>query len=48
MNDIVCQDVHVIPIVFRPDVGAIARNMVAPLTPWDIAISQLHDWYKDG
>jgi hypothetical protein len=48
MNDLVVGDVHVIPIVFRPDVAAVARNLVAPLSSWDTAISPLADWYREG
>ena len=48
MNDLVCSDVHVIPIVFRPDVGAVKNKVVAPLTAWDVAISPLHDWYRES
>jgi peptide/nickel transport system substrate-binding protein len=48
MNDIVCTDVHVIPVVFRYEVSALGRGMVAPVTPWDTTISALHDWYRDG
>jgi peptide/nickel transport system substrate-binding protein len=48
MNDLVCNDVHVIPIVFRPDVGAVKNKVVAPLTAWDVAISPLHDWYRES
>jgi len=48
MNDLVCGDVHVIPIAYRPKVDAIARNLVAPLSGWDTELSMLADWYKEG
>jgi peptide/nickel transport system substrate-binding protein len=48
MNDIVCSDVHVIPIVYRPKVDALARNLVATLSGWDVLLSAIHDWYRDS
>ena len=48
MNDIVCADMHVIPIVYRPKVDALARNLVAPLSGWDVGLSVLHDWYREA
>ena len=48
MNDILCTDVHVIPIVYRPKVDAMARNLVAPLSGWDLELSVIHDWYREG
>ena len=46
MNDLVCSDGHILPIVIRPDVAALARTIMAPLTGWDIGLSALHDWYR--
>jgi len=48
MNDLVCNDVHVIPIAIRPDVAAIGRTMVAPTTGWDVRLSAIHDWYRES
>jgi peptide/nickel transport system substrate-binding protein len=48
MNDLVVGDVHVIPIVFRPFVAAVARNLVAPQSSWDTTISPLADWYRES
>jgi len=47
MNDIVCSDGHVLPIVFRPQMDAVANKLVAPLTGWDTALSAIHDWYRE-
>jgi len=48
MNDLVCSDGHVLPVVARPDVAALANTIVAPLTGWDIGLAALHDWYRTG
>jgi peptide/nickel transport system substrate-binding protein len=48
MNDLVCSDVHVIPVVYRPKVDAVARNLVAPLSGWDVELSMLADWYREA
>ncbi len=41
MNDLVCADVHVIPIVYRPKVDALANKLVAPLSGWDFEVSAI-------
>lgn len=46
MNDLVCSEGHVVPVVVRPDVAALGRTVVAPLSGWDIGLSALHDWYR--
>ncbi len=48
MNDIVCSDPAVIPVVYRPLVDGAARNLVAPLSAWDNPLAALHDWYREG
>jgi peptide/nickel transport system substrate-binding protein len=48
MNDIVCNDRAMIPVVYRPLVDALARNMSAPLSAWDDPLSGLADWYREG
>ena len=48
MNDLVCNDNAVIPVVYRRSVHGLARNIVAPLSGWDIALSGLHDWYREA
>jgi peptide/nickel transport system substrate-binding protein len=48
MNDIVCGDGHILPVVIRPDVAALGRSIVAPLSGWDIGLAGLHDWYRTG
>ena len=46
MNDLACSEGHVLPVVVRPDVAALARTIMAPLSGWDIGLSGLHDWYR--
>jgi peptide/nickel transport system substrate-binding protein len=48
MNDLVCSEGHVLPVVVRSDVAAVARNLAAPLTGWDIGLAALHDWHRAG
>jgi peptide/nickel transport system substrate-binding protein len=48
MNDLVCSEGHVIPVVVRPDVAALGRGIVAPLSGWDIGLSALHEWYREA
>lgn len=47
MNDIVCSDRYMLPVVYRPSVEGIARNIVAPLSGWDLGLSAIQDWYRD-
>ena len=46
MNDIVCSDHAVIPIVYRPNVSAVATRLHAPLSGWGSERWALHDWYR--
>ncbi len=46
MNDLVCGDGYVVPLIYRPNVSALAGKLVAPLTGWDNATGALHDWYR--
>ena len=48
MNDLICNDNAVIPVVYRPSVHGLARNINAPLSGWDNALSGLHDWYREA
>jgi peptide/nickel transport system substrate-binding protein len=48
MNDIACAEAHVIPVVIRLDCSALARNLVAPLSGWDVALAGIHDWYREA
>jgi peptide/nickel transport system substrate-binding protein len=48
MNDIVCKDLALIPVVYRPDVTALARNLKAPVSGWDLALAGLAEWYREA
>lgn len=48
MNDLVCSEGYVLPVVVRPDVAALGRTVMAPLSGWDIGLSALHDWYRSA
>ena len=46
MNDLVCGDGYLVPLMFRLNVSALANRLVAPLTGWDLDMSTLADWYR--
>jgi peptide/nickel transport system substrate-binding protein len=47
MNDLVCSDNYVIPVVYRPRVSAAVLKLAAPLSGWDNDLWALPHWYKD-
>jgi peptide/nickel transport system substrate-binding protein len=47
MNDLVCEDHAVIPVVYRPSVVGLGRNIVAPLSGWDQSLAGIADWYRE-
>ncbi|HTN48313.1 MAG TPA: peptide ABC transporter substrate-binding protein [Burkholderiaceae bacterium] len=48
MNDLVCNDRAMIPVVYRPQVDGLARNLAAPLSAWDNPLAGLRDWYRES
>ena len=48
MNDLVCNDRAMIPVVCRPQVDGLAHNLAAPLSAWDNPLAGLHDWYRES
>ena len=46
-NDMVVDDVVVIPAVFRYGVSGVAKSLHASLTGWDNDTSNIAEWYKD-
>jgi peptide/nickel transport system substrate-binding protein len=48
MNDLVCGDQAVIPVVYRPRVAAIGTKLHAHLSGWDNDLWNLKDWYRDA
>jgi peptide/nickel transport system substrate-binding protein len=47
MNDLVCADQAVIPIVYRPGVVAVASKLQIDLSGWDNNTGNLKDWYRE-
>jgi peptide/nickel transport system substrate-binding protein len=48
MNDLVCNDHALIPIVYRPTIHGLARNLVATASGWDDSLNGLADWYREA
>jgi peptide/nickel transport system substrate-binding protein len=48
MNDLVCNNQVVIPVVYRPRVGAISHKVHAPMSGWDNDLWNLRDWYREA
>lgn len=48
MNDLVCNDNAVIPVVFRPRVSGINAKIVAPLSGWDNDMWNLASWFREA
>ena len=48
MNDLVCMDNVIIPVVYWPRVAAVSTCCSAPLSGWDNDFWNLKDWYRDA
>jgi len=48
MNEMVIQNVVVIPVVFRPRVAAISNTMRVEQSGWDSDFWNLQSWYREG
>jgi peptide/nickel transport system substrate-binding protein len=48
MNDLVCNDPVVIPVVSRPKVAAASNTLHMPLSGWDEDLWNLAEWYRAG
>ena len=48
MNDLVIKNIVVIPVVTRPTVSAIAKNLHAPISGWDNNTYALAEWYREA
>ena len=46
MNDLICNDFAAIPVVYRPSVHGLARNLQAASSGWDTALANVADWYR--
>jgi peptide/nickel transport system substrate-binding protein len=47
MNDMVVGDPVVIPVVYRPSVSAMSRQLRATLSGWDNVLWDLKNWYRE-
>ena len=47
MNDLVCGDFAVIPLVHRPAVAGLNRKLMAPLSGWANDLATLAHWYRE-
>jgi peptide/nickel transport system substrate-binding protein len=48
MNDLVCENVVVIPVVTRPSVAAVNKQMTAELSGFDSYIWDMANFYKEA
>jgi peptide/nickel transport system substrate-binding protein len=48
MNDLVVGDPVVIPVVYRPRVSAVSRQLMARVSGWDNDLWDLRNWYREG
>jgi peptide/nickel transport system substrate-binding protein len=48
MNDLVVGDPVVIPVVYRPKVSAISRQLTARVSGWDNDLWDLRNWYREA
>ncbi len=48
MNDIVCGDGHVIPLLARPAVAGVANKLVAPISGWSVDMAGIAEWYREA
>jgi peptide/nickel transport system substrate-binding protein len=46
LNDLVCGDGYLIPLLFRLNVSALGQRLAAPTTGWDLDMSSLADWHR--
>ena len=47
MNDMVVDDHAIIPVVYRPGVAGMAKNLRATLSGWDNVLWDLKNWYRE-
>jgi len=48
MNELVCSDNAVIPVVYRPRVAAVSNALRLSLSGWDNDFWDLADWYREA
>ena len=48
MNELVCGDQAVIPVVYRPRAAAVSSKLQVDLSGWDTDMGNLKDWYREA
>ena len=48
MNEILVNEPYLIPVVYRPRVGAIVNKLNVDISGWDNDLWMLKDWYRDA
>jgi peptide/nickel transport system substrate-binding protein len=48
LNDIVCNDHAVVPIIARNKLTAMSNQLKAPISGWAIESHRIFDWYRSG
>jgi peptide/nickel transport system substrate-binding protein len=48
MNDLVCGDNHLLPVVTRPKVAATGKGLVVPLSGWAEDLGSVAHWYREA
>jgi peptide/nickel transport system substrate-binding protein len=48
MNELVCGDQTVVPVVYRPTVGAVASKLQVDISGWDTNMGNIKDWFREA
>ncbi|MGE0151722.1 MAG: peptide ABC transporter substrate-binding protein [Reyranellaceae bacterium] len=48
INDVVCSNNAVIPVVYRPRVGGVSNKLRVNVSGWDNDLYQLREWYREA
>ena len=48
LNDLIINDGHIIPVVYRPRVAGVASKLSAPLSGWDNEMWALAHWFREA
>jgi peptide/nickel transport system substrate-binding protein len=47
MSDMVCNDIYIQPLLFRPSVAGAGNRLVLSLSGWSNDMSSLANWYRE-
>jgi peptide/nickel transport system substrate-binding protein len=48
MNEMVCGDHVVIPVVYRPTVSAVSSKLQCDISGWDVNMGNIKDWFREA